>query len=253
VVTLVQPGDDPHTYQPSDAQVSRVMQADVYFRIGVQAENGPWFDAIRSSGKVPVVDVREGIELRQTEQHGHSGVAGGHSGHDHPHSEPADHDHAGADPHIWLSPRLLKMQARTVARALADLDPGYRSEYDRNLATVDRELEQLDATIRKLLEPMKGKAFFVFHPAWGYFADEYGLEQVAIEVEGKEPSDAELTALQAKARQSQVKVVFVQPQIATQAARALAEAVGARLETLDPMAKDVPENLLRTAEAIAGS
>jgi zinc transport system substrate-binding protein len=100
---------------------------------------------------------------------------------------------------------------------------------------------------------LRGKTFFVFHPAWGYFADEYGLKQVAIEQEGKEPSDEEATALQRSARQQGVKVVFVQPQIASRGAEAVARAIGARVEVLDPLAPDVLDNLVRAARAIAAS
>lgn len=250
VLTLVQPGDNHHTYQPTDRQVSRMMQAGVYFRIGLPFESGPWFDAIQSSSGVPIVDMRQGIELRQMEAHVcHENESGNEHEHEHGHA----HDHGGPDPHLWLSPRLLQIQARTVAQTLAELDPARKADYERNLQAVDERLDQLDGEIRKLLEPMKGRSFFVFHPAWGYFADEYGLEQVAIEVEGKQPTDAELTAILEQARQARVKVIFVQPQITGQAAQAVADVVGARVETLDPLARDVPASLLRAAEAIAQS
>ncbi|NLX95265.1 MAG: zinc ABC transporter solute-binding protein [Rhodopirellula sp.] len=245
VLPLVQPSDDPHTYQPSDAQVSRVMQADVYFRVGVPFESGAWFEAIRSSGKIPIVDTREGAALIPMQSHAHHEEADDH-GHDDDHEH-----HAGADPHIWLSPRLLRIQAGTIARTLADIDPARRAEYEGNLADLARRLDELDAKIHALLDPLAGKAFFVFHPAWGYFAAEYGLEQIAVEIEGKQPSDAELTELAQKARQLGAKVIFVQPQITGRAAEALATAVGARVETLDPLAEDVAANLLSAAEAIA--
>ena len=244
VLVLVQPADNPHSYQPSDAQVSRVMQAGVFFRIGVPFENGPWFDAIRSSSRVPIVDTRQGISLRESECDAH-----GEHEHEHDHG----HAHGEGDPHIWLSPRLLKIQARTIARTLAELDPPHQADYQKNLLALDDRLDQLDARLRELLHPVAGKAFFVFHPAWGYFADEYGLEQVAIEVEGKQPSDAELTGIQVKARELGIRVVFVQPQITGQAAQAVADAVGARVERLDPLARHIEENLLRAAEAIAQS
>ena len=103
------------------------------------------------------------------------------------------------------------------------------------------------------MEPYKGRAFFVLHPAWGYFADEYDLRQFAIEREGKSPTDAELTELQRSARREGIKVVFVQPQVTGRGARAVATAIGARLERLDPLAADVDANLLRLADAIAES
>jgi zinc transport system substrate-binding protein len=116
---------------------------------------------------------------------------------------------------------------------------------------LEQRLDELDETIRRTLAPVRGRSFLVFHPAWGYLADEYGLKQVAIEIEGKAPADHELTALQQFARDEQVNVVFVQPQISGQAADAVAAAIGGRLEVLDPLAADVAANLRRVAGALA--
>ncbi len=231
VFELVRAGDSPATYQPSDAQVTRLLRSKVYFRIGVPFENGRWFEAIRGSRRVRIVDLREGVELRPMD--GHAGHAAG-----------------GQDPHIWLSPSLLAIQARTVGRTLAEVDPEHAPQYRANLARLEAELEALDRELRQTLATLAGKSFFVFHPAWGYFAGAYGLREVAIETAGKEPSDRELTALQRQARQAGAGVVFVQPQISGRTAGAVARAIGGRLETLDPLARDVPENLRRTAELL---
>ena len=101
-----------------------------------------------------------------------------------------------------------------------------------------------------MLAPLRGKVMFVFHPAWGYFADEYGLRQVAIQAEGKEPTDQELTDLQKLARREGAKVIFVQPQFAAGAAHAVARTVGARVETLDDLAPEAIAGLLEAAERV---
>lgn len=240
VLTMVQPGADPHTYQPTDAQVSAVMRGRVYFRIGVPFERGPWFQAIQRSATLSVVDMRRGIELRE--------MAGARDLQGHSH-----HASSFRDPHIWLSPRLLKVQAKTVTDALVELDPPRSTRYLQRLSKLLRRLDEVDTAIRSRLEPYKGRAFFVLHPAWGYFADAYDLRQFAIEREGKSPTDAELTELQRSARREGIKVVFVQSQVTGRAARAVATAIGARLERLDPLAADVDANLLRLADAIAES
>ena len=263
VQTLVSPGDSPHSYQPSDAQISRLMASRAFFRCGVPFERGPWFEALQSAGSVRIVDLREGIELREMESsvpHGQTHAeqdhsepgdrhAAGSAAHDHNHDH--GHLHAGLDPHIWLSPRLLKHQAQTVASVLQGLDPENAEPYRRNLDALVAELNRADARIRELLGAYQGRSFLVFHPAWGYFADEYGLRQVAIEIQGKEPSDREMTELQQFARDEQIRVVFVQPQIEGASARAVAEAIGGRVEVLDPLAEDVSAELVRAAEAIA--
>ncbi len=251
VITLVQPGESHETYQPSDAQVSRLMQAHVYFRVGVAAEHGPWFQTLRASKKLKVVDLRQNVPmLEMTEPHDHE--AHDHEAHAHGTSHESSEDsYVGKDPHIWLSPRRLKIQAQTVAATLAELDPAHQADYAANLTALTQRLDEVDATIRKTLEPVRGKAFFVYHPAWGYFAHDYGLRQIPIEQEGKSPSDEELTRLQQQAKQEGAKVIFIQPQIASQSADAVAHAVGGRVQKIDPLAEDVPANLIHVAKVIA--
>jgi len=258
VVPLVQPGESPHTYQPTDAQVSRLMRAAVYFRIGVPFEQGPWFQTLTKSGRVKIVDLREGVPLRTMEEaHGHDDD----DEHDHDHgpgATPHKHAHApgqtcnccsldGKDPHIWVSPRLLKIQAITIGNVLATIDPGHAAAYRANLGRLLEQLSDLDREIATRLAAAKGKAFFVFHPAWGYFAEDYGLTQMAIEIDGKEPSDRELTELQRQARATGAKIVFVQPQISGKAAQAVAQATGGRVETVDVLSADLATELLRMA------
>jgi zinc transport system substrate-binding protein len=244
VVTLVAPGENPHTYQPTDAQVSRVMTSAVYFRMGVPFEKGPWFQALQNSRALKIVDLRDGIKLREikADDHDHAG---------HAHGSCCSDD--GRDPHVWLTPQLLKTEAATIARTLGHLDAVHQETYQANLKALSEELDELDRKIRDRLKGIQHRSFFVFHPAWEYFADEYGLHEVAIEVEGKEPSDRELTELQRLARAEKAAVVFVQPQISGRAAKAVADATGARVETADPMAEDLPAQLLRLADALVAA
>ncbi len=246
VVSILTPGDSPHTYQPTDAQITRLLQTRLFLRIGVAFEEGSWFQAVRSASRPRIVDQRAGVTLLTITGHRHEegGEAHEHGG-----------EYEGLDPHIWLDPARLKIQARTVAEALveSDPDPAHQADYRTNLTAVLAELDTLDARIRTLLDPLRGQTFLVFHPAWGYFAEAYGLVQAAIEVDGSEPSDAELTAVQRLAREEGIGTIFVQPQITGRAAAAVARVAGARVEILDPLARDVPENLLRAARAIAGA
>jgi zinc transport system substrate-binding protein len=162
------------------------------------------------------------------------------------------HGH-GADPHIWLNPRLLKIQAATMTDALCAVDPDHAENYRDNFRALVDRMNRTDSAIRAVLDPFERRAFFVFHPAWGYFADEYGLRQIAIEVEGKAPSDAELTKFGRLAGEEGIKVIFVQPQIADESAKAVADTIGGRVQTLDPLADDIDANLMRAAKLIAQS
>ena len=260
VTTLVEPGASPATYQPSDAQVSRLMRSAVYFRIGAPCERGPWFDAIRSSRRVEIVDLREGVGLRFLPRHRH-GVEAGHGRGPADPPRIADHELTrgnpshprGEDPHVWLSPTRLKIQARTIATTLARIDPASGAGYRRRLGRFEEHLDVLDRELRQRLRPFSGRSFLVFHPAWGYFAADYSLRQLTLEIEGKGPTEAEMTELQKLARQEGIRVVFVQPQIRGRAAEAVAVAIAGHTEVLDPLAADVSTNLRSVAERIAAS
>lgn len=249
VVVVVEPNANHETYQPTDRQASEVMRASVYFAIGLPLERTRWFEAVR--GRLRVVDCTVGVERRELEghahDHGHAHDGGNDGANSHGHVCSAD----GRDPHIWTSPAALKVQARTMAAALAEIVPASSDAIRERLAGLERELDTLDASLRTTLAPCRGKAIFVFHPAWGYFTDAYALRQVAIEHEGKPPTDHELTELQRTARAEGASVVFVQPQISSKAADAVASAVNGRVEKIDPLAEDVPANLRKVAEAIA--
>ena len=251
---LIEVGDSPETFQPTDLQITAVARSALFFRVGVPAENGPWLRALEESGAIEVVDLRQGLALRAMDAHHH------HHDHrgDHPWQEgkasaaaadsaPAPH---GTDPHIWLSPRRLEIMAVTAARYLAKVDPPRTARFNERAAAVRARLRALDAALTERLAPVRGRAFLIFHPAWGYFADDYGLRQVAIEIEGKEPAEHELTHLARQVRALGIGTLFVQPQNHSTKLAPLARMLGARLETLDPLALDLPANLKLAAERL---
>ena len=112
----------------------------------------------------------------------------GHESHGHGHSHDAD----GLDPHTWLNPLIAKIQAATIATTLIQIDPAHRAIYEENLKKFEVDLDNINTELINSLAPIRGKSFFVFHPAFGYFADAYGLKQVAVEVEGKKPTAGSL-------------------------------------------------------------
>lgn len=243
VTTLVGPGESPETYLPADRQVSALMRSTVYFRIGVPCERGPWFDAVARAGRVKVVDLRRGVELRPLPRHLHGRDEG----------RTAIAAPVFEDPHVWLSPRRLRIMAGTIAETLAEVDRDAAGTYRRRLVGLEARLDRLDAELTDLLAPLAGRAFMVFHPSWGYLASDFSLRQLAIEIEGKQPSDAELTQLVTLARRESVSVIFGQPQIQGRSAEVVAAAIGGRVEILDPLAADVDANLRRAAGRIAAA
>ena len=165
------------------------------------------------------------------------------------------HDHGEDDPHVWLSPPLVKVQAANIASALKEALPEHKAEFDNNLNVFQSELDALHRELEVLLEDRtgEGEQFFVFHPAFGYFGYTYDIEQVAVEVNGNEPTPNELAKFIEDAKTQGMKTLFVQPQFDDRSAKIIADQLGARVESLDPLDPDVVANIRRIAEAIANS
>lgn len=248
VHVLIAQGSSEHQYDPSPQQVVALGKAAAYFRIGVISEDKILQQLSAAYPKLPIIDTRARIELRSvTPDEGHA--CDEHDGHDH-----ADHSHGeygGKDPHIWLDPLLVKTQAETVARALAQIDPLRTAEYEANAHRFARELDELHARTEKKLAPYRGREFFVYHPTYGYFADRYGLKQVAVEIEGKEPTPKELEKLIQRAKAARMRTIFYQPQFADHAAKAVAGAIGGEAVVLDPLAADFIKSLDTIATRLA--
>jgi len=239
---LVGPGQDPHTFEPTPQQMARLSEAAVYFRIGMPFETRLLEKIASINRNLKVVDTAEGVELMDMPE--------GEAGHHHD-TEPAaaGHPSGDKDPHIWLDPKLVKMQAETICRALVELDPPGADAYRANLAGFQDDLDRLDQRLAKTLAPLRGREFFVYHPAFGYFAAAYGLKQVAVETGGKEPGPRQVAELVERAKQQGVKVIFVQPQFSDKAARAIARQIGGVVVPMD----DLPRDYIASMDRMAGS
>ncbi len=156
------------------------------------------------------------------------------------------------DPHVWLSLRHLAAFAPLIRDGLADFYPSERERFADNCQRLRQRLEQADAEYARRLAPHRGRAFYVHHPAFGFFARDYGLIQKAVEIEGKDPSPRQLLAVIEAARQEQVKVVIASPQFADRSARILAERIGGQVVKVDPLAPDTIVVVGQLVEAIAG-
>lgn len=249
VNVMVEPGASPATYEPKPEQLAALSQSAAYFSIGVPFEN-VWLDRIAEANpEMRIVDTAAGIERVPIEAHSHEAGAD----EDHSDDEGDDHDHAGGapDPHIWLSPSLVKVQARTIAEALIDLDPDRQAAYEANLDAFLADIEDLEGTIEEALSGVESRKFLVFHPSWGYFAEDFGLEQVAIEVGGQEPSARELAELIALAEEEEIRVVFAQPEFSAEDATTIAEEIGGEVIMVSPLAEDWLNNMSKVADTFA--
>lgn len=234
VHAMVPPGADPHTYEPKPRQMVSLATAKLYFAIGIEFEAARLKKILSTNPQIKVVHTDEGIQkISMTE--------GDHHGED-------QHDHSGFDPHIWLSPPLVMMQARTILNALGEADPVNRSYYEANFKAFMAELVDLDADLKKIFADRQGLRFMVFHPSWGYFARSYGLVQVPIEIEGKSPKPAQLAGLIENARENNIKIIFVQPQFSSKSAELIAREIGGEVAFVDALAEDWSENLREVAD-----
>ena len=239
VNVMVAPGASPATYEPKPRQMAALGEARLYFAVGVPFE-AVWMNKIAAANpNMQIVETHKGIQKRPI---------GGHSHENTDPSKPA-HDHEILDPHIWTSPPLVKMQAARIRDALSAADPAGRKIYAANYKAFSDEIETLDAQLHEIFQDRHGMAFMVFHPAWGYFADAYDLEQIPIEIEGKSPKPAQLAELIQAARDRDIRVIFVQPQFSDTAAQTVARAIGGRVVAADPLAEDWTANLRRQAAA----
>jgi zinc transport system substrate-binding protein len=233
VGVMVRPGQDPHTFDPTPRQMADLSRAQAYFSIGMPFETRILQKIASTNKDLRVFDTTEGVALRPSED-----------GDEHEHGE------GGMDPHTWLDPRLAKLEAANICAGLKALDPANAPAYEANLRAVEADLDALDATIAAALAPLKGKPFMVYHAAFGYFADAYGLVQVPVAMEGKEPTARQLADLIERAKQEHVRVIFVQPQFPKGTAQSVAEEIGGVVVPMDPLAKDYIANLEDVADKI---
>lgn len=259
VQVMVKPGASPATYEPKPKQMADLSKAVIYFSIGVPFENS-WLKKIAAANpQMKIVHTDHGIEKIPMAAHEHNDEREHYKKGDH-HRESQDQDQAGherdvkhhehgiLDPHIWLSPPLVKMQAHTILYALQQVDPSHKTTYEANYNEFLSRIDELDHQLNAMFEAEQGLRFMVYHPAWGYFADAYGLKQVPIEIEGKNPKPSQLKELIENAREKEIRVIFVQPQFSTKSAELVAKEIDGQVVFADPLAEDWLSNMREVAE-----
>jgi len=247
VSVLVGAGQDPHTFELTPGQVMDLVEADVYFGIGFPFEKRLLEKILSMNPRFVLIETNEGVKKRSLDEHTphtpHRDTAHGDEVEEGTDEPPHLHGEGEPDPHIWLSPSMLKIICRNVYGGLSRVDPDREPEYRSSLNSLVSDLDRLDERLKQILAPYRGKLFYVFHPAFGYFADEYGLKQAPVEVEGKSPTPRQIQKLIENARRDQVRIIFVSPQFDRRSAAAIAEAIGGTVMSIDPLAEDILGNL----------
>ena len=231
VITLVGANDSPATYAPGPRDLIALDEARAWFLVDVPFE-GVWARRFQAD--------RPGLELISLVADLPSRAA-----------EPEDTAHGLVDPHRWTDPRLFARMAEPMLDALVRLDPVHAADYRSRHAEVTATLADLHDELGMRLAPFRGRSFLTVHPSWGYYADAYGLKQIAIEHRGHEPGPRRLAGVLDQARAENVEVLLVQRQFSRRTASAIAAEIGAAIVEADPLAADYPENLARVTAALA--
>ncbi len=227
VITMVPPGNSPENYEPAPELMEKFSDAELYFSIGVPTEQA---NILPNKGDVTVIPLHEEVAAVYPERTFESGER---------------------DPHIWLSPKRAKVMIDVIEREMSKLDPQNADTYRQNADAYIKELDELDGQITDTLSGIEVRKFVVYHPAFGYFADDYGLEMFALEEEGKEATPQHLQNMIDIAKEENIKVIFYQEEIDSSQSKAFAEELGGITVKLAPLAADYIDNLRKMAGSIA--
>jgi zinc transport system substrate-binding protein len=226
---LIPPGASPATYTLLPSQLKDIAQSDIWFRAGYIGFELSWKDKIVEANKdMKVVDLSEGLDLikHDSEQHG-------------------DHKHPGGiDPHIWLSPALVKKMAKQITDELALLNPDREADYKLNYMKFVKEIDQLNIEIKNALKDYQGKEIVVFHPSLSYYARDFGLVQYSLESGGKEPTPQHLAEVVDLAKKKNIKVIYIQSEFDKDHARVFADEIGGKIIQVWPLNPDWANNLM---------
>ncbi|EKY8778606.1 zinc ABC transporter substrate-binding protein [Campylobacter upsaliensis] len=231
--TLLPQNSDEHTFEFKASHLSKLEKSDLYFTMGLEFEKVFLDKFKRNFPNLSIVNTQKNIHFLEFEE-------------EHEHH---DHDHA-KDIHTWLDPILVKTLATNIATALKEKYPQNAKMYENNLQNFHKELESLNSQIDEELKGVKNRKFIVYHPSWAYFAKRYHLEQIPVEIAGKEPKISDLKRIIKKAKEENIKVIFVQPGFPENAARVLAKECNAKITMINHLSKEWDKELLETTKAL---
>ncbi|WP_027398685.1 metal ABC transporter solute-binding protein, Zn/Mn family [Anaerovorax odorimutans] len=227
VITMVPPGSSPENYEPTPQQMEKFSNASVYFTIGVPTEEA---NILPTAGNIKTISLQEKVADVYPDRTFESGER---------------------DPHIWLSPKRAKVMVEAISEEMGKLDEKNKETYEKNADEYISKLDNLDKEIVSSLTGVKNKKFIVYHPAFGYLADDYGLQMYALEKEGKESTAQRLQEMIDLAKKENIKVIFYQEEIDSSQSEAFAEEIGGKTIKLEPLAADYIDNLKEMAKTMA--
>jgi zinc transport system substrate-binding protein len=241
---MVKPGNSPHTYEPKPSQMVAISKAKLYFAIDIEFEH-VWLDRFLNQNKnLKVIDVSKGIKKLPIQKHSHDDDE--HHGH-----HDKDEHNENLDPHVWTSVSNVKIIAKNIYEALSKYDSSNQAYYKSNYDKFISKLDETDKKIKSILSKSHDAKFMIFHPAWGYFAKEYDLIQVAIESGGKNPKPKHVMEIIKEAKEENIKAIFTSPEFSDKVSKQIAKELGIPVRKVSPLNPKWSQNLINFAKAIA--
>jgi zinc transport system substrate-binding protein len=221
VNVMVPAGANPHIYEPFPQQIVQLRKSVGYISNGYLGFEITWLDRFYDINRtMKKLSLSSNIEPLGSRDH-----------HDGDHVE-------GADPHYWVSPKCALVMAASVRDFLCGLNPDHKDLYEVNYQTLVSVIQEVDRKAAELFTGVNNKSFMIFHPNLGYLARDYGLEEISVEYEGKEPPPSRLKDLIDHARLDHIKTIFVQKEYDTKNAKAIAHEIGAKVKIIDPLSEN---------------
>jgi len=232
VMVMVPPGQSPSTYEMTVRSARKLSGVKIYLKIGhIIFEKSQWKSIQSMNTSMKSYDVSRGVNLIRGTR---------------------DHHHGEIDPHLWLSPLAMKIVAARTYEALSEIKPDEKSNYKKNYEKLLKEIDLLNKDLQEKLSQYKGNTLMVFHPAWGYFARDYKLTQLAIEHEGKEPGAQKMKELIDKAQNAQVKAILIQKQFPKDVAQSIANDLKIKIIQVDPLSYNWFNTMKDIQRAVTG-
>lgn len=253
---MVKPGNSPHRYEPKPSQMKDIANADIYFSINIDFEK-TWLPKFANQNRsMKIVDLSQNIEKIPMQKHFHKNE------HHEEHKNDADHKHEDhhehgkydqkMDPHVWTSPKNVKIIAKNILTELIKLDPKNKNYYEENYKKFIAKINKTDNQIKTIFKDLpKNSKFMIFHPAWGYFAKQYNLIQMPVEIEGKSPKPKTVLEIIEHAKEQNVKAIFANPETSDKTAKQIAKELNIQVIKISPLNPKWCKNVIRFAKAIA--
>lgn len=240
IITVIPSGFSPANYQPSPKEMEKITSSNVYFAVGVPAENEILKDIKGMNGKIQVIDLGEEPAHEYGARHFKEEE---HKEHEEDHEDEHEHSHDGMDPHQWMSPKRVMLMAEIIERKLSSMDTENSETYKNNLKKFKEKLEDLDKRLKEASQKKENKAFLIYHPSLGYIAKDYGFEMIAIEQGGKEATPKALTEIIDRAKENNIKVIFYQAEMDSRQAEIIADEIGGKTLKINPLEEDYIKNI----------